>query len=473
MNVADVRHLSGITGCFAVSESEYIGAYRHNVNSAPFDVLVHSSIRELVEQEQNIFDDFWSRAIAAEQKIREIEEEDANNIEVIQNPVEIRTMYANLIKSAKSEIMLLIPSINAFEHELHSGTMQLLTDVAKQKETVVKCIMPTGNYSTSTIGRLFLEGIDIRFIEAPSEIAFIILLVDKSSLLAIEMIMTHNPREEKNPMITTFGSGTYSDNKSTVMSYIAMFQMLWKQAEVHEKLKAHDKMQLEFINIAAHELSTPIQPILGVMDLYDIDPLLLKAAAEEEDEVRIKKQHLRLVGRNAARLARLSSDILDASRIESNTLALNIDKKVDLIDLVKVAIRDIKKQVPDGNIEFATDFQDVKVDVDRYRISQVLANLLNNAIRFTGKGTILVTVKKSNSSDQVEVVISDSGKGIDPQIMPRLFQKFASNIDAGNGTGLGLYISKAIIDAHGGRIWGRNNEDGKGASFGFIIPIEK
>lgn len=250
----------------------------------------------------------------------------------------------------------------------------------------------------------------------------------------------------------------------------------------NEKLHLHDKLQREFINVAAHELRTPVQPILGVMGMYDIDPVLLKAEGEdeEEEEIGVKKRHLRLVGRNAARLARLSSDILDASKIESNALKLRIDMNVNLIELITDAIEDAKKQVQDNNnIEFVTDLpKKVKVDVDSHRITQVLANLLDNAIRFTTKGTISVKAEKIDSSggsgDEIRVTVSDTGKGLDPEVIPRLFQKFSSKTDAGNGTGLGLYISRAIIEAHGGRIWADNSQEVKeGATFVFTLPSAK
>ena len=171
----------------------------------------------------------------------------------------------------------------------------------------------------------------------------------------------------------------------------------------------------------------------------------------------------------------MSSNILDATRIESNNLNLNIGKNVDIIRLVTGCIEDVKRKVLDGNIEFLANFPEegVEADVDSYRILQVLTNLLDNAIKFTPKGTVFMIIRKINSGSigHVEVIISDNGKGIDPEVVPGLFQKFASKTDNGSGTGLGLYISKAIIEAHGGKIWAENNADGKGATFCFSIPL--
>ncbi|WP_337863165.1 sensor histidine kinase [Nitrososphaera sp.] len=256
--------------------------------------------------------------------------------------------------------------------------------------------------------------------------------------------------------------------------------------EANEQLKKHDRMQKEFINIAAHELRTPIQPILAISSQYDFAPV--KAEEEEEEEMSIKKIEMRLIARNARRLERLSSDILDATRIESGTLRLN-KEDVDLAALVSEAVEDAKKQAManGGNVRFVVNTPKpgtaIVANVDRYRMSQVLANLLGNAVKFTKEGTIEVTLEKKttmmmtmaaadNGKEEIRVAVSDTGRGIDPEIMPRLFQKFAGKSDVGTSTGLGLYICKAIVEAHGGRIWAESNEkDGrKGATFVFTLP---
>lgn len=293
------------------------------------------------------------------------------------------------------------------------------------------------------------------------------------------------------------GFALFSNNLSLIINYSSLFESFWNEKEVldsvmrakmdlmesnallmaaNERLTMNDKLQKEFINIAAHELRTPVQPIITVMELYDINPSLkAEAEGEAEEEVRVKKAHLRIVGRNANRLARLSLEILDATRIESNLLKLDIDNNINLKGIVTYALEDAREQVVNGNIEFVVDLPEEKVavSVDSDRIQQVLANLINNAIEFTDKGTISIRVEKVNCDDrsQARVSISDTGKGIDPEIMPRLFQKFASKTDAGNGTGLGLFISKAIIEAHGGRIWAENNSNGPGAAFFFTLPM--
>ncbi|MGI0021133.1 MAG: sensor histidine kinase, partial [Nitrososphaera sp.] len=236
----------------------------------------------------------------------------------------------------------------------------------------------------------------------------------------------------------------------------------------NEQLKDHDRMQQEFINIAAHELRTPIQPIIGMIELLGADR---PEQGRDEEEVAVKRRDLRLIGRNAERLNRLSSDILDATRIEGRALKLQ-SEQVDLAGLAAEAIKDAKKRA-NGSGNGKVDIELVRpaegvvvVECDRGRIEQVVSNLINNAIRFTKAGTVTVTVGRKDG--HAEVAVSDTGRGIDPEILPRLFTKFASNAEMG-GTGLGLYLCKAIVESHGGRIWAENNAQG-GATFTFSLP---
>jgi signal transduction histidine kinase len=223
--------------------------------------------------------------------------------------------------------------------------------------------------------------------------------------------------------------------------------------EAVEELKVHDRMQREFINVAAHELRTPTQAIIGYSDLFYLRP-------ESREEA------IKAIARNAERLESLTRDILDVTRIEGHRLDLN-KEKVDISEVVTSAIDDIRRRVRDSNIKFEYTPRKIVVEADRMRISQVVSNLLNNAVKFTKEGTVYVSA--DNKDGQVVVSVKDTGSGIDPEIMPRLFTKFTSKSQT--GTGLGLFISKSIIEAHGGRIWAENNKDRNGATFTFRLPL--
>ena len=233
-------------------------------------------------------------------------------------------------------------------------------------------------------------------------------------------------------------------------------------AFANEQLKVHDKMQREFINIASHEMKTPTQAILGYSKLIQRHP-------EKREEM------LEAIARNATRLQRLTNDILDVTRIEAQSLKLN-KERVNLNELISDVIEDQRNESEKTNkdIEILHEPQEqtIEVEADKNRLTQVISNLLSNAIKFTKKGTIRVTEEVKDGKALVS--IKDTGQGIDPEISSRLFSKFAAKSDA--GTGLGLFISKSIVEAHGGKIWAENNSssDGKkGAVFTFSIPLSK
>ncbi len=235
--------------------------------------------------------------------------------------------------------------------------------------------------------------------------------------------------------------------------------------KLHEKLEAHDRMQREFINIAAHELRTPAQSILGYSELLQTDP------GEHASDM------LKALTRNAYRLQALITDILDVARIEAGTLVLE-KETLNLIELINSAVSDAESQaIMDNkrvrishmikNSQQLGEKKELMVSADRDRILQVLSNLLNNALKFTKEGEIMVTADRKDKEAIIEV--KDTGSGIDYEIFPKLFEKFATKSE--KGTGLGLFVSKNIIQAHGGKIWAENNPDGVGATFAFSLPI--
>jgi signal transduction histidine kinase len=172
-------------------------------------------------------------------------------------------------------------------------------------------------------------------------------------------------------------------------------------------------------------------------------------------------------------LERLASDILDVSKIESQSLKLN-KERFNLNNVLYDTIQDIRNHLADdnglgGSVKVYYKPKDIIVEADKGRLTQVVSNLLNNAVKFTEEGVISVSAE--TKGDQVIITIRDTGQGIASEISPRLFSKFATKSET--GTGLGLFISKSIVEAHGGKIWAENNSDGKGATFSFSIPLTR
>jgi signal transduction histidine kinase len=236
-----------------------------------------------------------------------------------------------------------------------------------------------------------------------------------------------------------------------------------KLESANEQLKVHANMQNEFINIAAHELRTPIQPILGLSET-------LKSEIKDNEQLAL----INVISRNAKRLRRLTENILDVTRIESKSLKLH-KEQFNLNDVIVNTINYItankyfNNKKDDIKILYDSDI-DISLKADKERLSQVIFNLLSNAIKFTNGEGGKISVIAEKKDNQLIVSIKDRGTGIDPEILPRLFTKFATK--SFEGTGLGLFISKSIIEAHGGKIWAENNSNGKGATFSFSLPIK-
>jgi signal transduction histidine kinase len=243
---------------------------------------------------------------------------------------------------------------------------------------------------------------------------------------------------------------------------------------VNEELKLKDRLKDEFINIAAHELRTPIQPILGLCEILRSKIRIGSTSNPRSEE----EQLLDIIVKNAKRLRGLAQEILDVTRIESKGFDLNLET-FDLVSLLSNIVTDTREQISklerEINITFELEgkltngTEVIIVNADKDKITQVVSNLLGNAVKFTKDGTISVKVSSDKESGEAIICIKDTGQGIDPGIVPQLFTKFSSK--SFEGIGLGLFIAKNIVEAHGGRIWAENNSDGKGAVFFFTLKI--
>ena len=476
----EIRHLDDIKANFSVSETEYLATAAALRESQPIPQIIYSNVKDIVEQQRYVFESFWNRAILAETRINEIEKGiELEKTHVIQDPQTIQKSFVDMVKSAQHEVLLILPTVNAFLREHRIGIIQLLVQAAKERSVNVRILTPTNDVIDDLLKNMevlsYQDGertkdfdLDLRSINMSSEETAVstvtIVVVDKKESLVFE-----KTDDTKENFIEAVGSATYSNSKPTVMSYVSIFKNLWKQVDLYEQLKTHDKMQKEFINIASHEMKTPTQAIVGYADL-------MKKHPEKRDDM------MQAISRNAVRLQRLTNDILDVTRIDSNTL--NLHKELfNLDDVIANVIQDYVGYIEKENLNvkllynFKRDINEpISVDADRDRIAQVISNLLSNAIKFTSKrmdGVIFVSAerKKNSNSNQEEVIVSikDTGEGINPEIQPRLFTKFATR--SFSGTGLGLYISKSIIEAHGGKMLAENNPDGNGATFTFTLPL--
>jgi two-component system, OmpR family, sensor histidine kinase VicK len=541
---SDIRHLDRMKGNFEVADEKEYVAFATLYKAQDIPQLIFSNVSEIVEQQQFIFDTFWEKAIPAEQKIKEIE----NGI--IPQTTVVFSDYKNalqkemdMIKSATKEIQIIYSTSNAFHLQEHSGTLQLLKEMAFQNPDLkIKILTPIDSSIKQSPALMQLKNykgdILIQDVAPSFDIKIKTLVVDRRESLVMEL---KHVREEK--ATASIGFSIYSNSEPTVLSYASIFEVLYNQSMIFQQLKQEDSIKSEFINIAAHELRTPIMPILNGLEIME---------EKLGDKIQNLKRELDIITRNALRLQNLSESILQVIRIESGSFNINIQKGIDIISLILQVIEDIERKyaytdkinkvsilfLPSINIERYEDNEDVKtnddyvksiiqeqkqnieresemqlktntqipynnhypqqplyINCDSQKISQVIFNLLDNAMKFTAEGKIIVSLnldsstsyshskifhndenklnndinnnnfeiqddnnksnnkKKHDESENNMLIFSiqDTGIGINHRIKDQLFEKFATK--SNQGTGLGLYLSKKIVEAHGGKIW--------------------
>jgi two-component system, OmpR family, sensor histidine kinase VicK len=417
----------------------------------------------------SIFEELWRSGIDAADRIRDLEQGiEPARIEIIESPRKAVELARNIVRAAKYEVLRIYPSLNAFRRQVRIGALHLFRE-AVQNGVNVRILIPADRQQIIQVVsevELALPQIDIRSIDKSLQTHIGIIVADRRDSLIIEL-----RDDTKENYYEAAGLAAYSNSKPIALSYASIFDTLWKQGELYEQLKAYSIAQKEFINIAAHELRTPIQPILGLSEVL-------------HNKIKDTKQMqlLDAIIRNAKRLQRLTEDILDVSKIESQSLKLN-KERFDLNDVItniidemminRIESKNEKNDDDNNNIKLEYRPKDIFVEADRVRVTQVISNLLNNAIKFTKEGKITIAIEKKDDEEIIVISIKDTGIGIDSEMFPKLFSKFASK--SYQGTGLGLFICKSIVEAHDGKIWAENNNsnisDGeKGATFYFTLP---
>lgn len=466
----------------------------------------------LLGLEQFISDPFWNRVTPDEGEMIQMQNESQRNasaqdiVRIIEEPDKIIQVAFEMIRSAKKEVLIMFSTANAFKRQISIGGPELLREVTSSKKDLeIRILTPADldvEISSLVLGTK-MENVKVRNMEATLQTKVTVVVVDRRLSLAVEL-----KDDSQDDINEALRSAVYSNTKSAAISYVAIFESLWKQVELIDQvnalctqLKDQQTDQREFISIAAHELRAPIQPILGLAEVL-----------KSRQEVQMEKQRelLSVIIRNARRLKELTENILDITRIENKSLelqkeSLNIDEIVigvfkDALDESELSrnIRLIYKHnkktkfdsdsdpslsessIPFGAVEKGSSSSYVRAD--KLRITQVMTNLVGNAIKFSNEGdTVTVSVSEENNIQNFKkngngegnkvllIRVEDTGKGIDPEIMPRLFKKFASKSD--KGMGLGLFISKNIVEAHGGVIWADVPNAEKGATFSFTIPV--
>ncbi|MDQ3839151.1 MAG: HAMP domain-containing histidine kinase [Thermoproteota archaeon] len=466
-NNSDFRHSDEVEANFIVSEGEYLGSI---TLKEPNQQAIYSNIKDMVDQQHRIFEGLWKRAVPIQDRIAEIEEGIEHEFyEVINDYEKAQQKYIDLARSVDREGLVLFANSKAMVRAHKLGVLDSLVEASTKRGALIRIVCPLSEENSEIVKTMSEEAPDIRILDYKNASSHSgLLIVDRAKLMRFEL---KEPKAEQ--FSDAIGFIIYSNSKATVDSSKSFFELLWNERiqeeklKEYEKLKEADKMKTEFINLAAHELRTPVQPILGLAEV-------LRSKINDTEQL----SYLDVINRNAKRLLQLANDILDVTKIESQSLKLTRET-FDLWELVTSIINEYSEimRKSNKNIQLTCmskgerESKPILVEADRGRISQVISNLINNALKFTQDGTILTSLEINEDENAIVVSVKDTGAGIDSGILPKLFTKFASKSFA--GTGLGLYISKSIVGEHGGRIWAENNAEGKGATFYFSLPLKK
>jgi two-component system sensor histidine kinase VicK len=494
MDCMEMRHLDGLYGYFVIVDGNEFISHAYAQEGKSFPHMVTSTVKVFVQQQQYFFNTLWEKAIPAEQRIREIEEGRApERLEIIQDTQKSISRAFDIMNKTQKELLVLFATPRTFTLALQAKAGDIYRKISKNGVDV-KLLVPRGTEieenkeQMAKVREEVSPSINLRFSDVALNTRITIMISDRNEFMSWEL------RDDTldDPYLAG-GIATYSNIKALASSYATIFDNLWKITELVEnlrltniKLEGNEKAMKEFINIAAHELRTPLQPILGLSEM-------LHSARSDPQEHR---KLVEIIVRNAHKLENLAENILDVTRIESGHLQLSM-QKIDLDQLVESVVSDfqavienefdenekaskavicLKDEYPDERAVVNSNQEHTIVMADANRIVQVVTNLLSNAIKFSTQGdrsliTVTRGVRVIDGRTMATVSVSDQGQGINPEIMSRLFQKFNSGSE--KGTGLGLYISKNIVKAHGGEIWAERNKSGTGTTFVFTLPLLK
>jgi len=411
-----------------------------------------------------IFEKLWNSAMDAEERVKEIERRGDDSIDIVYDSNESLHRLFELFVLAKDEILIILPSTNGFFRTEMSGGFKMLNRLGK-RGTKIRILTLRDQVNISEINKIKTKYQNISFKDLEQTIASFnrILVFDKDNTVIWEV-----KDDDQLKFTQALGKAIFIEGNKTSETIASIFNSLWSQSEVHsrlkkahKKLKSHDKMQSQFMDLVSHELRTPLQSIIGLTEVLSKD-------IKNSDQNFI----LHLIMSNARKLQRLSENILDITRIEGNIMYLN-KNEFNLNELVKSIIDDYVANM-EYNKSIVFEYRDFENDylvyADKFRISQVIQNLIDNSIRFTrnkGKISLTSSQKTVHSKDIVVLSITDNGEALRPELLSRLFAKFSS--DSYYGVGIGLFLSRKIVEAHKGRIWAINNKSERGCTFSFGI----
>jgi two-component system, OmpR family, sensor histidine kinase VicK len=449
-----VRHTSRLPPLsFGCSTNALVASIQTEGQGLSMRNVLTSNEPAYVNHFRLVFEEIWKNGIDAEKRLDELKQGlERSDVEIIQNARESMKAAWQMARPAK-EILMLFSTPKAFIRQVDSDMADQMREVIGNSQAKVKLLVPEDDIITPVLDevRKSLPSVELRTMNKSLKTKISILVIDRSKTMVFE-----TKDDSREDLYESLGITAFTESKSLGESFATIFDGIWKQTELYEQLEIHDKMQRDFVNIAAHELRTPVQAIINYAEL----------AKSYEDN---REEYYDKLLKSVLRLHKLTEDILDAARIESKSLRLN--KEVFLLnDVLRSSVDEQRRAAAKKGLKLHMEQPEpVYIFGDKTRIGQVLANLLINAVKFTDKGSIRVAARLDRRQGKVTVKVTDTGMGIDRSIVPVLFARFMAKSES--GTGLGLFISKSIIEAHDGRIWVEKSEPGQGSTFAFELPV--
>ncbi len=474
-----VKHISNIPSINFVISDKYFASTTEKVSGTKtISNFLVSNDPVYIDHFSTIFDNTWKSSVDAVDRIRELGEAKLFKTKMISNPEESLDILNHAYTSARNEILILLPSRNALSRLRNTKDLEKLNELGMKSIIVKILIISSRQINQIKKIRQKYPKIEFRVLEFNFPILNRITIIDTFKTIIIK-IKDDSITITKNAMdVTTFIEGGY-----TALSYKSIFDTLWEQTLTYEKLKkvnkelqSHGKLQKEFIDILAHEIRSPIQPIIGLTKY-------VKNTLKDKEQIEL----LDSVIASGQKLNTLTKNILEISRIEDNVFTIR-KRKFDLNEAISNTIKTFERTLRESKSKISFEFTDSRnvhyINGDKTRIEQVVSNLIHNSIKSIKRsrkksegGMISIFIKSKNKNkngnlhelqkidEMVEIIVEDNGEGIDPKVKPYLFTKFTKSLD---GNGLGLYVCKKIVELHGGKI---TLAKGKKIGARFIITL--
>lgn len=426
----------------------------------PDDLWIASTDIDVVEIAKKQFESQWAGGVDALERMSNLKSgEIEENTLIVKDNQKAMELYKFIAATTSQEAMWILPSAKSVLRVKAAGILDILVSAA-MKGASVRILCPQDDSNSNLIKDLvnLTPTLEIKNFESRTTT---LLIVNRRLLFTSEL--RNNDTDDIHEALSM---SVYSNSKPTVQSHITLFEALWRQEEAYEQLAAAYRIKEDFISIAAHELRTPILPIFLAAE--SLQKAFEKHGSNEQSE------GVKIIVRNVNRLKNLINNVLDATRVENKSFILN-RKRVEMSQFIRTIIADETIKLSRDS-EVRIEFQDslpagFQSSFDKERLGQVIHNLIDNAIKFTSAGSVTITagLAEEDDHDVVTIAVKDAGKGIDPEIFDKLFTRFTTKSINKAGTGLGLYVSRAIVEAHDGTITAKNSEEG-GATFTIRLP---